>query len=161
MELIHIMIIIFNKQIGQGLSCWSKTLMDHQQLVKQKSTTFKTLWPACTATSSKDRWIGGLFYWPNYCRETQLQKHLNINQNTVHQLLVSKDMDVIMLYGSKLEYYVTECDLHPTLIFPCKARSLEEPTIRVARGIEEPYIRVVSTKGLRSGCLQPFLQISN
>jgi hypothetical protein len=25
--------------------------------VKYKATTIKTLWPACTATSSKDRWI--------------------------------------------------------------------------------------------------------
>jgi len=31
--------------------------MDHQQSVKYKSTTIKTLRPAHTATSSKDRWI--------------------------------------------------------------------------------------------------------
>jgi hypothetical protein len=32
--------------------------VDHRQSVKYKSTTIKTLWPACTATYSKASWIG-------------------------------------------------------------------------------------------------------
>ncbi len=35
-----------------------KSLVDHQQSVKYKSTTIQTLRPAHTATSSKDRWKG-------------------------------------------------------------------------------------------------------
>jgi hypothetical protein len=35
-----------------------KFFVDHHQLVKCKSTITKTLWPALTGTSSKDRWIG-------------------------------------------------------------------------------------------------------
>ena len=31
--------------------------MDHWQSVKYKSATIKAWWPACTAASSKDRWI--------------------------------------------------------------------------------------------------------
>ncbi len=35
-----------------------KSLVDHQQSVKYKSTTIKTLWPARTVTFSKGRWTG-------------------------------------------------------------------------------------------------------
>ncbi len=44
--------------MGWGMRWWSKTIVDHQQWVKYMSTTIKTLWPAHTATSWKDRWIG-------------------------------------------------------------------------------------------------------
>ncbi len=42
--------------IGLGMSL--KSIVALQQLVKYKYTSFKTLWPAITMTSSKDRWIG-------------------------------------------------------------------------------------------------------
>ncbi len=40
-----------------GLGVGLKSFVDRQQTAKYKSTTIKTLRPACTATSSKDRQI--------------------------------------------------------------------------------------------------------
>jgi hypothetical protein len=44
--------------LGKALAAGLKSLVDHQQSVKNKSSTIKTSWPVCRATSSKDRWIG-------------------------------------------------------------------------------------------------------
>ncbi len=44
--------------LGEDWANGIKSLADHQQSVKYKSATIKTLWPARKATSSKDRWIG-------------------------------------------------------------------------------------------------------
>ncbi len=44
--------------MGEAWAASLKSHLDHQQSVKYKSTIVKTLWPAWTATSTKDRWIG-------------------------------------------------------------------------------------------------------
>ncbi len=44
--------------MGEGCSAGLKSIVDHHQSVKYKSTTIKTLRPARTETSSKDRSIG-------------------------------------------------------------------------------------------------------
>ncbi len=55
--------------LGEAGGAGLKSFMDHQQLVKYKSTTIKTLLPAHTMTYSKDRWIGAyssgkhIIYW--------------------------------------------------------------------------------------------------
>jgi hypothetical protein len=43
--------------LGEARAAGLKSLAYHQQSVKYKSITIKTLWPAHTVTSSKDRWI--------------------------------------------------------------------------------------------------------
>ncbi len=43
--------------MGEARAAGLKSLADHQQSVKYMSTTVKTLWPARTATFTKDRWI--------------------------------------------------------------------------------------------------------
>ncbi len=45
-------------RLGEALASSLKSLADHQQSVKYKSTAIKTSWPARTVTSSKGRWIG-------------------------------------------------------------------------------------------------------
>ncbi len=58
MKLIKVKIIIFNKWIGWGLSCSSKIPRWLPTIWQILSSTFsKTLWPAYTATSSKERRI--------------------------------------------------------------------------------------------------------
>ncbi len=55
----NIIIIVFNKLIGQGLTCWSKTpclLPTVSALLS--STSIKTSQQVHTVTSSKDRFIG-------------------------------------------------------------------------------------------------------
>ncbi len=49
--------IILISRLGEAWAVGLESLVDCQQLVKYKSTTIKTLWPACTATSFKDRLI--------------------------------------------------------------------------------------------------------
>jgi hypothetical protein len=44
--------------LGKAWAAGVKSLLDYQQSVKYKSTTIKTSWSECTATSSKDRQIG-------------------------------------------------------------------------------------------------------
>ncbi len=47
--------------------CDLKSIADHQQSVKFKSPSIKTLWPVCTETFYKDRQTDrGIFYWPNH-----------------------------------------------------------------------------------------------
>ncbi len=48
--------------------------MDRKQSLKYKLNSFKTLRPPRTATSSKEQWIGALFYCPGHSRETRLSK---------------------------------------------------------------------------------------
>ncbi len=51
--------IIFNKWRVCGLSCWSKIHYGSPPICNiLLSTSFKTLWAACMATSSKDKQIG-------------------------------------------------------------------------------------------------------
>jgi hypothetical protein len=51
--------MIFYKLIVRGLSCWSKIPCGSPTIGKiLLSSSIKTLWPAHTATSSKDRQIG-------------------------------------------------------------------------------------------------------
>ena len=48
-------VIAFKCGLAEDLCAGLKSLVDYQQSVKYKLTTIKTSWPACTATSSKDR----------------------------------------------------------------------------------------------------------
>jgi hypothetical protein len=55
-------------QMGEAGAAGLKYLLDHHQSVKCKSTDTYISRLACTATSSKDKWI----YWPNHSMETGL-----------------------------------------------------------------------------------------
>ncbi len=47
--------------MGKAWAASLKSLVDHQQSVKYKSTTIKTLRPVRSVTSSKNRWIQAYF----------------------------------------------------------------------------------------------------
>ncbi len=44
--------------MGKAWAAGLKSFLDHQQSVKYRSATIKTMWPVCAVTSSEDRWIG-------------------------------------------------------------------------------------------------------
>ncbi len=52
--------------MGEAWTVGSKSLADHQQSVKHKSTTIETLWPALTLTFFHGQMNRGLFYCPNH-----------------------------------------------------------------------------------------------
>ncbi len=65
---------IFNKWIGQALAAGLKSLVDHQQSVKYKSTIIKTRLCARTHSNFLQGHIyRGLFYWPNHSKNSAVQ----------------------------------------------------------------------------------------
>ena len=44
--------------LGESWAASPECLVNWQESMNYKSTTIDTLWPGCTVTSSKDRWIG-------------------------------------------------------------------------------------------------------
>ncbi len=82
--------------MGEAWGAGIKSIVDNQQSVQYKSTSIKTLWPSCTATSSKDRWMAILVL----CRE--LYSYANM---LVSQLMSSKDDNLLFTNGSR-EHFV-------------------------------------------------------
>ncbi len=68
-----------------------KSLVDHWHLVKYKSTSIKTLWPACTATSSKDRHIRAYYFGLNIPRKLGCPNKKTLNRDSCPQNLWKLD----------------------------------------------------------------------